>query len=261
MAHIAVDHPQQIEPLGFVDRDILGGAVERDVGGADQAKIALVRIDENHPLIVVLQEIGLFSLPEFAGDDMAALHQPHVFARLASGDPVEDALDPRAGGIHQRAAAHRLGLAVRAAQLHLPKLVHALGGNRLRARAHHSAMRCRVQRVENHQPRIIDPAIGIFESGAERVPHWLAFRRVAQIELARPRQALASTEMIIEEQPQADHPGRPLLRAVRQHEAQRPDDVRCRLQQHLTFDQRFAHQAELMMFEIAQPAMHQLTGA
>jgi hypothetical protein len=42
-----------------------------------------------------------------------------------------------------------------------------------------------------------------------------------------------------------------------QHEVM-PDDVGCRLQQHLALDQRLAHQAEFVIFEIAQAAMDQL---
>ncbi len=42
---------------------------------------------------------------------------------------------------------------------------------------------------------------------------------------------------------------------MRQHETHRPDDVGRRRPQRLAFDQRFAHQAELVIFEIAQPAM------
>ena len=67
--------------------------------------------------------------------------------------------------------------------------------------------------------------------------------------------------MVVEEEAEADEPGRPLLRRVRQHEAHRPDDVRRRAQQHLALDQRLAHQPELVIFEIAQAAMDQLAAA
>ena len=60
------------------------------------------------------------------------------------------------------------------------------------------------------------------------------------------------------EQPEPDQPPRPQPGMVRQHEAQRPDDVRRRSQQHLALGQRFAHQAEGVVLEIAQPAMDQL---
>ena len=71
-------------------------------------------------------------------------------------------------------------------------------------------------------------------------------------------QNLAAAQMIVEEQAQPqDGPG-PQALVVRQHEAQRPDDVRRGIQQHLALDQRLAHQAELIMLEIAQAAVDEL---
>ena len=65
-------------------------------------------------------------------------------------------------------------------------------------------------------------------------------------------------EVIVEEQAGADHPGRPQMRHVRHHEAQRPHDVRRGAQQHLALLQRLAHQGELAVLQIAQPAVDQL---
>ncbi len=48
------------------------------------------------------------------------------------------------------------------------------------------------------------------------------------------------------------------LPVVRQHKPQRPDDVRGDAPQDFALHQRFAHQAEFMVFEVAQPAMDQL---
>ena len=45
---------------------------------------------------------------------------------------------------------------------------------------------------------------------------------------------------------------------VRQHESQRPDDVGSDLPEDFALDQRLADQPELVVFEIAQAAMHQL---
>jgi hypothetical protein len=64
--------------------------------------------------------------------------------------------------------------------------------------------------------------------------------------------------VVVQEQAQADQPGRPHGRVVRHHEAQRPHDVRRALEQHLAFLQRLAHQRELAVFEVAQPAVDQL---
>ena len=64
--------------------------------------------------------------------------------------------------------------------------------------------------------------------------------------------------MIVEEETDADHPGRPQRILVRQHEGQRADDVGGVAQQHLALDERLAHQAELVIFEVAQAAMDEL---
>ena len=45
---------------------------------------------------------------------------------------------------------------------------------------------------------------------------------------------------------------------VRQHEAQRPDDVRGEGEQHLAFLQALSHQPEFVMLEIAQATVDQL---
>ena len=45
---------------------------------------------------------------------------------------------------------------------------------------------------------------------------------------------------------------------VRQDEARRPDDMRRDAKQHFPFSQRLPHEAEFVIFEIAQPAMNEL---
>ena len=64
--------------------------------------------------------------------------------------------------------------------------------------------------------------------------------------------------MVVKEEPQPQHPARAQMGLVRQHEAQRPGEVRGLGEQHLALLQRLAHQPELVMFEVAQAAMDQL---
>ena len=64
--------------------------------------------------------------------------------------------------------------------------------------------------------------------------------------------------MIIEKGPQAEHPAWPELVVVGQYEAQRPNDMRCDAPQHFALHQRLAHQAEFVVFEVAQAAMDEL---
>ena len=46
---------------------------------------------------------------------------------------------------------------------------------------------------------------------------------------------------------------------MRQDEPHRPDDVRRRAEQDLALDQRLADEPKLVIFEIAQPAVNELT--
>ena len=118
-----------------------------------------------------------------------------------------------------------------------------------------------VERVQDHEAGIVDPAVGIFEGTAELGLERGAGRVAAQVERAGRRQALAAAKVVVEEQAEADQPSRALFGRVRQDEAHRPDDVRGGGEQHLALDQRLAHEAELVIFEVAQAAMDQLAAA
>ena len=88
----------------------------------------------------------------------------------------------------------------------------------------------------------------------------LAGRIAAHVERARRGQQLAAADMVVEEQAEPDQPGRTQALGVGQHEAHRPDDVRRIAPQHLALHQRFTHQPELVIFQIAQSAVDQLGG-
>ena len=82
-----------------------------------------------------------------------------------------------------------------------------------------------------------------------------------EIDRAGRRQKPAPADMIIKEQAEPQQPGRTQAVMVRQHEAQRVDDVRRHAQQHLALRQRLVHQAERPMLEVAQAAVDQLGAA
>ncbi len=109
--------------------------------------------------------------------------------------------------------------------------------------------------VEHHQAGVIDGAIGVFETTGDV---WLERVAGAEAQAARGAQALALAQVVIQEQAGANHPGRAQVRTMRQHEAHRPDDVRGFGQEYLALGERFAHQAELVVLQIAQAAMDQL---
>ena len=66
--------------------------------------------------------------------------------------------------------------------------------------------------------------------------------------------------MVVDEQAEPQHPGRPHAGLMRQHEAHRPDQVRRHPQQDLALGQRLAHEAEPAVLEIAQAAVDELGG-
>ena len=64
--------------------------------------------------------------------------------------------------------------------------------------------------------------------------------------------------MVVEEQSEPQQPSGAQARMMRQNEAQGADDVGRDLPEDFALDQRFADQTKLVIFEIAQAAMHQL---
>jgi len=109
--------------------------------------------------------------------------------------------------------------------------------------------------VEHHQAGVIDPAVGVFETLGD-----FAFQRAvsAKLEAFGTGELFAFAQVVIQEQTCADHPRRAQVRAVRQYKTHLLDDVRGLGQQHFAFGQCFTHQAELVMFEVAQAAVDQL---
>src|SRR5581483_7758524 len=69
---------------------------------------------------------------------------------------------------------------------------------------------------------------------------------------------LAPAEMVIEKEAEPYQQGGTQAVVVGQHESQRPDDVRRHAEQHLTLLQRLAHEPEVVLLEIAQPAVDKL---
>jgi hypothetical protein len=211
---------------------------------------------------MVLHQIGICASPPFRHDDMTALDQADIAAGMRAGDPADHVRDPGAGTVHQTAGAEAARLAGDlVAGLHRPGAVLAPGRDAGAAGQHLGAPFGGIERVQHHQAGVIDPAVRIFETLAVLVEQRRALGIAAQIQGAGAGQLPPAAEMVIKKQPEPDEPGRPILRRMRQHEAHRPDDVRRGPQKHLALDQRLAYQPELVIFQIAQAAMHQLARA
>ena len=116
-----------------------------------------------------------------------------------------------------------------------------------------------VARGEHDEPRVVDEAVGIFEgarvsAGCERMADGVG----GEIDRAGRRQQVAPADMVVKEQAEPQQPGRAQAGVVRQHETQRADDVGRDLPEDFALDQRLAHQTKLVIFEIAQAAVHEL---
>src|SRR6266700_2669568 len=115
------------------------------------------------------------------------------------------------------------------------------------------------------QARIVHPAVVIGEAALELglqarpvavqgEPHALRSRQRAP----RAEAEQAVPEMIVEEQPGADHPRRPQVRLVGKHELHRPDDVRRDPEQRLALGERLGDEPEFEVLEIPQAAVDKL---
>ncbi len=187
-------------------------------------------------------------------DDMAALDQADAIGRIELEVILDEAGHPWPGSIDQSAGANGLQAAVSMLQLDLPQAIHTLRAQATGAGMDMGTFFTCCHRIQHYQAGIVHRAVGIFEATAdcrlERVTR-------AEAQAARSTQALALAEVIVEEQAGANHPGRAQVRAVRQHEAHRLDDVGGFGQQHFTLGQRFTYQAELVVLQVAQAAMDQ----
>src|ERR1700724_1544015 len=90
------------------------------------------------------------------------------------------------------------------------------------------------------------------------VLEWGALLGRAEIEAARTAQAVAPREPIVKKEACLDHKSRAHPLVVRQNKTCRPNDVRRDAKQHFPLQQRLAHEAEPIIFEITQPAMNKL---
>ena len=191
--------------------------------------------------------------------DVRAFHVAHARRLMRAGNAAQHLAHPRPGGIDNGTRVDPVAVYVRhVLQFCGPDPGFGAGGYESRARRDHGPEIGCATRVQNSQSRIIDAGVGIrktvrvgrLEPGAQR--------RSGKALVARFRQAGLAAEKVIQEQSGADHPARPQMRFVWQHEPERLDQVRRGGKQNLALTQCFAHQAEFVVLQVAQPAMNQL---
>ena len=105
-------------------------------------------------------------------------------------------------------------------------IMQALNAPNRRPCSHNGAAFSRILRIQDNQTGIIDPAIGVFKCMTETGPQRRPGRICAQIQDFGTGQQLSAANMIVKKQTKAEQPGRSQALRVRQHEPQRPDDVR-----------------------------------
>src|SRR5687767_6276909 len=90
-------------------------------------------------------------------NDVAALYQPHRIARGMPEPIMQNLLYPRAGGIDERARPQRFA----GGELDAPECSLALRAPAFGLHEDARAPRGRVERVCDHQPGVVDAAVGI----------------------------------------------------------------------------------------------------
>ena len=181
-------------------------------------------------------------------------------SRPAAHRRTDDHLDPGARSVDDRSRAYGSSLA----GIHVAKRKRPDSRRprrpRLPARQQISAPRSAASRaLRTSQARVVrrdgrNMRKQAKLAGMQRKARWI--RR--QIEGPGARQFFSAADMVVEEQPQPQHPGRPQALSVGQNETQRPDDVRGDGPQHLSLAKRFPDKAKFIIFQIAQAAMDEL---
>jgi hypothetical protein len=113
-----------------------------------------------HPLVVVLEDEGVISLEQARHDDMTAFDQPWRGLVMRRRHVVQDLADPGTGSVRDGARVHDAAVA----QLGNPTVGFARRTFELNMRADVGTAFRRVERVEDHQSCIVDPAVRIDET-------------------------------------------------------------------------------------------------
>ncbi len=189
---------------------------------------------------------------------MAAFDQTHRRRQRTADHGLRHFADPGAGGVDQHTRGRDFAAA--AGIEHQLPVLPPLGADAAGAGADVGAALGGIERVEHHQARVVDQAIGVLKAETEEALERLAEPVVGEIEGAAARQPLARAQQIVKQQAEAQEHRRAPSGHDRQQDARRPDDMRRHTQQHFALVERLAHQAEGAVLEIAQAAVDELGG-
>ena len=205
LLEIAVGEIQQI--LLFcrrADRFVVWRAVVL-IGGADQREIGLIRDGEDDAPVGALKEISLVMVKQAPRDNVRAAHQAHTLGRVHVHAVLQDFADPGAARVDQHLRGDGFGDTGHGVfHRDVPQIAHPAGFCRAGAGQDARALVSGIAGIQHHQPRVLDPAIGIFIGMGELVLQRRALGRPAQVQRRRPRQQLAPAKVVIQKQPQPD---------------------------------------------------------
>ena len=117
-----------------------------------------------------------------------------------------------------------------------------------------------VEGRQDHEPGVVEPAVGVLVAVVQLRPERLPGGVPAERDRAGAGEGPATrqVEVIVEEEADAHHPAWPEAVDVWHHEPQRTDDVGRVPQQDRALGERFRDVPKLVVLEVAQAAMDQL---
>ena len=258
---VAAGHVTEIGNLCWIRRGGGGVAGEFTLGGADQGEIPLIGKGEKNPAVGVLEDIGPVVIEEAGQDDMAAPDEAGLAGFRAVEAVADHFSDPGAGCVDQDPRGGLIGAAAaKVTELQLPVIAGRGGGHQFGARVDAGSAPGGVQGVEDHEPGVVHPAIGVFVAAPVSRLQGGARFVVAEVEGSGGRQVPVSVEPVIEPETGTDHELRASVLLAGQDEAERADDMGRDAPEDPALVQGFADQAEFQAFEIAKPAMDEFGG-
>src|SRR5262245_15038596 len=201
---MVVDHLAKVVDLLRSRRN--GGRIagESAVGRSNEREVALERQREHHATVGVLEDIAAVVVEELSHHDVAALDEAKLLQWLPPEHRRLDDACPWSGRIDQRARGYGVAPAARL-ERQLPALA-ALGPHAAGARADRRATLGGIKRIEHDEACIVGVTVGIFEALAVALLERASERIAREIDAARARQNLAAAEVIVEEEPEPQHP-------------------------------------------------------
>ena len=140
---------------------------------------------------------------------------------------------------------------------HQPPAVEPVGAHTARAGADVGAALGGIDGIENHQPGIVDHAVGIFEGKADRPLQRGADRMVGDIDGGRRRQTGARGKAVVQQQPRPEHPGLPLVGMGGNDKTHRTHQMRRGAQPDIALAERRADAKQRPAFQHLEVAVDQ----